>query len=164
MNSQVTFEENAERLKVVIPIQRNWPLLGLFSALLVVWLVMIGLVGRFLLAEPATWLVRLFALAWLLLWLWFGRSLWQRWQTFAAGREILFINREQLILRRPVSILGLTTVYDVKHVSPFYVSNKHHCPTFDYASQPVYFGQSLAAGEASHLVATLNSRYFPDKN
>ncbi|MEW5988654.1 MAG: hypothetical protein AB1791_18660 [Chloroflexota bacterium] len=157
----MTFEENAERLKIVIPIRRNWPLFSLFSTLLVVWLVMIGLVGRFLLAEPATWLVRLAALAWLLLWLWFGRSLWQRWQTFAANREILFINRQQLILRRPVSLLGLTTVYDMKHVSPFYVSDKHHCPAFDYAFQHVYFGQSLAASEANDLVTTLNGRFFP---
>ena len=66
------------------------------------------------------------------------------------------------MIRRPVSIFGLTTSYEFAHISPFYMSDKHKCPAFDYAYAHVYFGLTLETEEATELVADLNNRYFPD--
>jgi hypothetical protein len=158
----VVFEENTERLKVVLPAPRNWFLLGLFTVTLFVWVAM--LVGMFviLIREDFILVLTIMLVIWLLVWLWFGRILWARWQYYAANREILFVDEEQLILRRPVSLLGITQVYDMEHVSPLYYSDKHHCPAFDYAYQHVYFGNSLEEDEARKLIESLNGRYFPN--
>jgi len=40
------------------------------------------------------------------------------------------------------------------------MSEKHHCPTFDYGSQKVYLGTSLTQDEADRLIKTLNTLYF----
>jgi hypothetical protein len=100
-------------------------------------------------------------LIWLLIWFWFGRFLWTRWQYHAANRELLFIEPEQFIIRRPVSVLGLTWVYDIGHIERMYYSEQHRCPAFDYAYQHVYFGRSLARDQAEDLITQLNRRYFP---
>ncbi|MCI0395092.1 MAG: hypothetical protein L0332_26385 [Chloroflexi bacterium] len=163
VDTRVVFEETPARLKVVIPDKTNWLLFGLYSLALLVWLGMFVVVLRFLFQGPGNAVLAILLFLWSLIWLWFGRFLWGRWQYYAANREILFIDREQLILRRPVSILGLTTSYDRRHAGPFYYSDKHHCPAFDYAYQHVYFGHSLPAAEAQQLVKTLNARYFPDE-
>lgn len=88
--------------------------------------------------------------------------MWSRWQFQLADRELIFFDDKQLIIRRPVSILGLTTVYDIKHVGPFYYSERHDCPAFDYAFLHVYFGQGLEKEVARRLVGELNSLIFPD--
>lgn len=155
-------EEDQERLKIILPLKRNRLLLSLFSLLIVVWLAMTVAIIAAMLREHYTWLLNLMLLIWLGIWAWFGRVLWRRWQFFAAGREILFINHERLILRRPLSLLGPTDAYDMKHVTPFYRSDLHSCPTFDYAFQHVYFGQSLPVDEATQLIAALNRRFFAE--
>jgi hypothetical protein len=164
----VVFEQMEERLKIVLPEPRNWLVVGLFSLLLVVWLV--GLVWMLIFTfrdvmgagERFTFAFSVMMLIWLYIWYRLGRVVWDRWQYYVANREILFINDEELIVRRPVSILGLTDVYGMDHVSPFYYSDKHHCPAFDYGYQHVYFGHKLTEGEASALVGFLNGRFFPN--
>jgi len=99
---------------------------------------------------------------WLVIWLVFGRFLWKHWQYYAAGRELLFIDQEQLIVRRPVSILGLTSAYDMAHISPFYHSDTHNRPAFDYAYLHVYFGQGLTRQDSEQLVSKINQRWFPE--
>jgi hypothetical protein len=163
----IQFEETPERLKFSWPLRRQGFLLGLFSLTLLVWLVMlvgmaIYLVRDVMLAgERFSFVFSVMLLIWLAVWIWFGRVLWRRWQYYAANREILFINQEQMIIRRPVSILGLTDGYDMQHVSPFYYSDKHHCPVFDYGYQHVYFGHALPQDDAEKLVGALNGRFFP---
>lgn len=161
--SLIQFEERPEWLKVIIPGQRNRPLLALYTVCLLIWAVMLGWVVVYVVRNPGFDFVNIaLVVLWVLVWLWFGRILWARWQHNAADREILFINKEQLIVRRPVSLLGPTTTYDMKFVSPFYYSPTHHCPAFDYGYQYVYFGQGLAKAEATGLIGRLNSTYFPD--
>jgi len=159
----VQYDETPLRLKITIPIRVNWFLFALFSLLLAVWVVVLSLIMRFSLevVRFGFVLATLFLL-WLLVWLWSGRFLWNRWQYFAANREILFVEKEQLILRRPVSILGITTVYDFRHVTRFYYSDRHNCAAFDYTYYHVYFGHSLPAKDARMLVEQLNARFFPD--
>ncbi|MDX1616838.1 MAG: hypothetical protein R3300_21195 [Candidatus Promineifilaceae bacterium] len=162
MSEQVKFEANEGRLKVTVPIEVNPFLVALFTIALIAWLGMLILVGQFLFDEATSnFVLTVLVLIWLLIWLWFGRFLWRRWQYYAASREILFIDDEQLILRRPLSLLGSTTVYDRSHLSPFYVSERHDCPAFDYAYLHVYFGQSLNQEAARQLVDDLNRRFFP---
>lgn len=158
----VTFEENPERLKITLSLRQNWLIVGFFTVCLLIWA---GMLGKVVLSFFTTHyhLVLIIALVvWLGIWLYFGNVLWTQWQYYAAGREILYLNKEQLTLRRPVSWLGVTQVYDMKHVTPFYFSDKHACPAFDYAYQHVYFGQSLSLEEASPLLAYVNGRFFPN--
>ena len=77
--------------------------------------------------------------------------------------ENVFIDEEQLVIRRPVSILGLTWAYDLNHVSRLYYSKQHKCPAFDYAYLHVYFGRSLNEEQAQFVIGELNDRYFPDE-
>lgn len=162
-NKVVTFEESNERLKVVIPVRFNWWLFGLYTLGLVIWLAMLIAVLVYLLRGlSSSFVLTLILILWIIVWFWFGRFLSGRWQYYATKREILFIDGEQLILRRPVSIFGLTDSYDIRHVSPFYFSERHSCPAFDYAFLHVYFGQSLAQKQALELVEHLNQRCFPE--
>ena len=101
-------------------------------------------------------------LIWLVVWLLLGKFVWTRWQYQAANREVVFIDDEQIVIRRPVSILGITTAYDINYVSPFYYSDKHNCPAFDYAYMHVYFGRSISIQEAQQLIDQLNFRLFPE--
>lgn len=163
MNAQIEFEETPQRLKVVIPINVGWLPLALHTVALLVWVGMLVIVLVYLFGGRSnSFVLTTLLLVWLLIWLWFGRFLWRRWQYHVATREILFIDEEQLVLRRPVSLLGLTTAYDFQNVSPFYFSDKHSCPAFDYAYLHVYFGRSLPADQARELVAELNKRCFPE--
>ncbi len=158
------FEESPERLKVTIPVKVNWILFILHTFGLAVWLVMIWLVLSYLFQGLSnSFVLTVLILIWLAFWLWFGRFLFNRWQYYAANREILFIDEEQLIVRRPMSILGITNVYDINYVSPFYYSDKHNTAAFDYAYAHVYFGQSLDETAAKALIANLNERYFPEE-
>ena len=158
----IEFDEDLERTKITIFLARKWGYLALFSGSLVIWLVMLlGMLGYLIGGYSPRIVLTLLLLLWLAIWFVFGRFLWKRWQYFAAGREILFIDREQLIIRRPVSILGITNAYDMAHISPFYYSDSHNCPAFDYAYLHVYFGQGLSQGEAIQIVNEVNPLWFP---
>ena len=75
--------------------------------------------GHLRLAARLSFVLTVLVILMLLVWLWFGRRfIWRWWQYHMANREILFINKEVLIVRRPVSILGLTDAYDMNHLSP----------------------------------------------
>ena len=166
----IQLEETPERLKISWPLQRPWLLFGLFSLALVVWLVMLVWMSTFLVrdvmlaGERYTFVLAVMLIIWLLVWLWFGRVLSRRWQYVTANREIMFINQTELIIRRPVSIWGITDAYDMAHVSPFYVSEKFNCPVFDYGFQHIYFGQALPQDEAAALIGMLNGRFFPNRD
>ena len=164
----IQVEQTPDRLKIILPTKRNWPLLLLLSLLLVVWLV--GMVWGiiFTIRDAAlsgqrfAFIFTILLLIWLYLWYRVGKLLWKQWQFYAADREILFFEGERLIIRRPVSILGITDAYDMNHVSPFYMSKRHNCPAFDYGHRRFYFGQGLKKGEtATELVQALNELYFP---
>ncbi len=164
----LTFEQTAERLKVVIPLRRNWLLFALFTVSVLVWVAMALVVLVFIIRdvipqrERYTFVLVVMMLVWLVIWYYLGKVIWQQWQYYAADREILFIGQDVLMVRRPVSLLGITDAYDMKHVNPFYFSEKHRCPTFDYGSQRIYFGRVLSESDARSLIRFLNSRFFPD--
>lgn len=161
MTTNSKIEESEEKLKVTLPVERNAGIFALFSAALLVWIGMLIVVLTYLISGSSSSIVlTAILIAWVFVWLWFGRFLWNRWQYFAARREIIFVDSEQIIIRRPVSILGQTTSYDRQHVGEFYMSNRHSCPAFDYAYLHVYFGQSLGQKEAESLVAELNTRLY----
>ena len=162
----IQFEENKERLKVILPVKKHWVYLVLYTVMLLTWVGMFvfGLIftgrmafsgERFAFVFTVMLVVLLYALVRL------GRIVWGQWQYYAANREILFIHKEMLIVRRPVSIFGITTAFDRAHVTPFYYSDKHHCPAFDYGHQHVYFGQDLPPDPAGRLIGYLNARYQP---
>jgi hypothetical protein len=163
----IQIEENPERLKIIWPLQRPWLLFTLFTLALIVWAAMLVGMTIYLVrdviqaGERFTFTFSVMIIIWLLVWLWFGRVLSKQWQYVAANREIMFINTKQLILRRPVSIFGITDAYDMQHVSPFYLSEKQNCPAFDYGFQYIYFGRDLPQSEASALIEMLNGRFFP---
>ncbi len=163
---RITFDDQPEWLKVVLPLRRNWFLLALFSLALLIWVGMAGWMITFLVRDVITggqrfaFVLGVIVLLWLVIWYFVGRVVSRRWQYYVATREIIFINKERLIMRRPVAVWGLTEAFDMVHVRPFYISDRHHCPTFDYGNQKVYFGASLSAEEAQGLVKRLNTLYF----
>ena len=163
---QVSFAETPDRLKVTLPVHRNWVWLITLSLLLVLWTVGLiwGIIFTFrdiaFSGERYAFVFTVMLLVWLYLWYRLGKILWRQWQYYGASREILFIDQERLIIRRPVSILGITDAYDIAYVSPFFQSEEHKCPGFDYGNQRVYFGQGLSEEASQQLVNYLNKRYF----
>ncbi len=161
----ISFDETPERLKITVPDRIRWSLLIIYSLALATWMAMIFVVISYLLSGRSTSLVLSALLVlWLLVWLLLGRFVWTRWQYQAAKREVIFIDENQIVIRRPVSILGITTAYDIHHVSPFYISEKHNCPAFDYAYMHVYFGRSIDPDDAQQLIDQLNGRLFPEND
>lgn len=158
-----TVEETTDRLKITIPDRIRWPLFTIYTLAMVAWVGMIFIVISYLIRGQSSSLVLSAILVlWLFVWLLLGKYVWRRWQYQAAKREVIFVDAEQIVVRRPVSILGITTAYDIKHVSPFYISKKHSCPTFDYAYMHVYFGRSLSEVQGLLLIEQLNNRLFPE--
>jgi hypothetical protein len=164
----VTVEETPERLKVVLPLRRQWPFFLVYSVLMSAW-IGVTVWMLFLLFQTSRGQMGLFyfivwvliLLVWAYLWYRLGRFVWRWWQYYAATREILFIDPTLLIVRRPLSLLGVTDAYAMEHVSPFYYSEKHAAIAFDYGSRGGVFGQTLAQAQAQQLIAALNRRFFP---
>jgi signal transduction histidine kinase len=162
----VHFEQTEDRLKVVYPTQRKPVWLLVYSLLLVIWVV--GLIWGivFVLRDVAfsgerfAIVFTIMLLIWLYIWYRLGRIVWQQWQYYAARREILFLEKDRLIIRRPVSLLGITDAYDMDYVSPFYFSEEELCPGFQYGSRRIYFARGLDRESAKRLVSTLNDRQF----
>lgn len=163
----IHFEENSERLKIVMPVAQNWLLIGLYSVLLLTGLgLMIGcIIYFFQIASSGARFAFSFSC---MLIIFFGltyyltRYIFRQWQFMVANREILFINREELVVRRPVSLLGITTAYDMQHVRPFQYSSEYNATVFDYGSQPVLIARNLPPDQISPVIDYLNDRFFPD--
>lgn len=166
MIRNVHFEQTPDRLKVVLPIKRKWVWFILFTVLMILWV--IGLIWAvvFIIRDVAfsgerfafTFTVML--LVWLYIWYRLGKLLWHQWQYYTADREILFLEKERLMIRRPVSLLGITDAYDMNHVSPFFYSDEQQCPGFEYGHRRVYFGCDLSQAEGNQLVKAINKLYF----
>jgi hypothetical protein len=163
---RISFEDRPEWLKVTMPVQPNWFFLIIFALSLAIWVgmsiwMLVFLIQDVIIARPrAAFVLGTIVVVWLVIWYYVGRIISRRFQYYAAGRELLFINKERLIIRRPFFIWGLTDAFDMAHVRPFYVSEKHNCPTFDYGNQKVYFGAALTEAEKNGLLKTLNTLYF----
>lgn len=164
----VVFDDSGERLKVIIPLRRNAVYLGVYSVLLLVWLGatiwMLSLLfdtsrGQMTTTFLIVWVIIL--LIWAYIWYRLGRSVWRWWQYYMATREVILVDDEILIVRRPLSLLGVTDAYDMEHVSPFYYSEKHDAVAFDYGSRGGLFGSYLGRIEAGQLIAILNARFYP---
>jgi hypothetical protein len=168
---RISFEENDERLKVTIPLQRQWFFWLSYTAMLLLWLGAtgwgvatlwgifqtgnFGFEGLYLLAWFA--ILLLIALGWWYL----GSQVWRRWQYYTATREILFFYKDSLVVRRPLSLLGVTDGYAWAHVSPFQFDTKYNSVAFDYGSQRIPIGLTLPLAEAQALLGELNGRFFP---
>lgn len=164
----VEFDTVDERLKVIMPLRRKMPFLLVYSILLLAWTVatvwMLVLLFTTSLSELTTQFVVVWAiilLIWAYVWYRLGRSVWRWWQYYAAQREVLFIDKEILIIRRPLSLLGVTDAYDMQHVSPFYYQEEHKAIAFDYGSRGGLFGEGVARDQAQQLIRFLNGRFFP---
>jgi hypothetical protein len=163
----VTLEENVGCLKIVLPVQRQWVYLGIYSLLLVVWLGMavFGLIftGRMAFSgERFAFVFTLLLLVFLFVLYRLGQTIWRQWQFYVANREILFLFDDHLVIRRPVSLLGITTAYDRQYVRPFHYDEAQHSPSFEYGNRYVPFGLGLSRPDAGELVQFLNGRYFPN--
>lgn len=164
----VHFDTVDDRLKIVMPLQRKWPFLVVYSILLLAWIGVTGWMLALLFGASVSELSTQFVIVWviiLLIWayVWYrlGRSVWRWWQHYAAQREVLFIDQKILIIRRPLSLLGVTDAYDMEHVSPFYYSDRHGAVAFDYGSRGGLFGDGLSPQDAQRLINYLNRRFYP---
>jgi hypothetical protein len=168
MISQVHFEQTAERLKIVIPVRRNWPYLLIYSVLVFMWLGMMVwgsiFLGQILFSgQSYRFLFAAMIVIMLLVLFRFGRFLGRQWATYLTDREVVFVNQEELIVRRPVSIWGNTDVYDMQHVTPVYLAGDGDTLAFDYGNRHVYFGGGLTNEARQALLQFLNRTYFSTK-
>ena len=166
----VTFEEDPERLKIVLPVRRNWLLIALFTACLVAWVITLIIVLQFLIRDVLSaggrfaFIMTIMLIVWGVIYYYLGRMLWQRWQYVVANREIVFIYKDdQVIVRRPLSLLGITTAYDFEHVSPFYYDDQRKSLAFKYGQRLAHFGHALTAAEAQQVREYVNYRFFPEE-
>lgn len=171
MLSRISFEENAERVKVVIPLKRIWGYWLTYTALLIIWFAstfwgvrtLIGIIrsGRY--GFEGIFLFAWFAIIAIIavIWWYMGRNVWRRWQYYTANREILFFYKDKLVVRRPLSLLGITEAYIWEHVSPFKYDSKFNCPSFDYGTHRIPVGTTLNKSESEALIDHLNGRFFP---
>lgn len=167
MISDVHFEQTAERLKIVLPVRRKWPFLIIYSLLALAWVVMlvwgvIFLVQILFSGQSYRFLFALMIVILLLILLRFGKFLMRQLAQFLSNREVIFINREELIVRRPVSIWGNTDVYDMAHVTHIYEAESPRALAFDYGYRHIYVGEALAADARQALMRHLNQTYFPN--
>ncbi len=171
ITTQLQWDENAERLKIVLPLKRQWPALLAYTALVGVWVVGLGLFVSYLFNPPLPDTVstayrvgwRGLILVWLIVWGWvIGRFVLRWWQFYLAGREILFIHPSVLVIRRPVSLFGNTDAYDMRYISPFYRHERYPALAFQYGkTQHVLFALGVAVEEQTVLLNYLNHRFFP---
>lgn len=167
--NHVSYEHTPERLKIILPVKPSKPLIAVYSAILLAWVIITVGGAIYLFTIPTAHLTTTFKVLWVILlliwtyvWLRLGGIIWRYWQFNVANREIVYISAETLIIRRPVSILGLTDAYDRRHVGAFYYQEKYQAIAFDYGSRGGLFGQGLAETEAQKLIRALNQRYFPN--
>lgn len=166
MISDVHFEQTPERLKIVMPLRRKWLFLIPYSILAFSWMVMVVwglvyLVQILFSRQSYRFVFALMIIVLLLILLSFGKFLMRQWAHYLSNREIVFINREELIVRRPVSIWGNTDAYDMAHVTHFYQADKPLALAFDYGYRHIYVGEALTAAGRHALLQYLNQTYFP---
>lgn len=172
MTHRIVFEENEERLKVVLPLQKEWGFWLIYTILLLVWLGLTAAALRQFLAIvwsgyygfQGWYLFAYFVILLIIfaIWVWGGnRFIWRPWQYYTANREILFFYPDKLIVRRPLSLLGITEGYDWRYVSPFRFDPQENSLVFDYGTHRIPIGRTLPAGEAQALLHQLNQRFFP---
>ena len=174
-NTRIQFEETEERLKVEYPIEKNVLARIIYTTLAIAWFV--GLVVFvYLLFNPPTdrgigELPTSIAVAWVagvLLWLYIwirylGRMILRWWQFYLANREILFIDKNTIVIRRPVSLLGITDAYDRRYASPFSVHEQYEMIGFQYGNvRRILFGQTLPDSDRDALLRFLNNRFYPN--
>jgi hypothetical protein len=168
-SENILIEEEERWQKIIMPAEKSTPLFIFYSIAMILWAVstvwlIYQLFQPLSIDRPFTTnlVFRLIWISLLVTWYWFAkRFLWGFWQYYAANREILFINKEEFIIRRPVSLLGVTNVYDMKHIESLYYDDEKGSPTLQYGVQPVQFGQALSKQEGIELVSLLSHRHFP---
>lgn len=174
-NTAIAFEQDDERLKVVVPIKRNTLALAIYTILLVVWIIALFLFVYLLFRPPAArgidqmppslrivWVIGV--VLWLFVWIFsIGKRIWRWWQFYFSTREILIADEKMFIVRRPFSLLGITDAYDREHMAPFYESERHKCLSFQYGNvHHILFGTTLDQHERTSLITFLNQQLFPN--
>lgn len=176
-DTRIMVEKSDVRRKITLPLDRNWLAIIAYTALVLVWLVMAVIFLTSLFRPPALFNAesissgyrigwRALIIVWLLFWgRYVGRYLLRWWQHYLAGREILFFEHDDkiFILRRPVSVFGITNAFDMRHMRPFYFSEQHNAVAFQYGGVQHYLlGMGLTNSEAEKLINFVNERYFPN--
>lgn len=173
MLERITIEENSDRTKITVPLKRDWPFWITYTTMLIGWvggtiwslsaLLAIWQTGSYQQIDPA--FLAAYVIILVLLaggWYWVGKKVWRGWQYNASNREILFFYSDKLIVRRPVSLLGVTEAYDMQYVTPFRFDEKVSSLTFDYGTYRVPVGGTLSEEESSALGNIINDRFFPN--
>ncbi len=173
-DTQIELDETEERLRIVYPLKRNRVAIAIYVVLAAAWVVGLVLfvwwlffpaVDRQMGDVPG--LLRFFWVMGVVLWVYMwarvlGRRIFRWLQFNLAQRELLFISDESVMVRRPVSIFGLTDAYAREHVGRFYDNDEHDCLAFPYGNvKHILFGLTLDEAHRKTLLTYLNERYFP---
>ena len=167
---RIVFEENEERVKITIPLERQTMFWALYTTMLIAWIVGsiwgLSVVAGYIRAGDfgfdGVYLYAYFLILLTVAAIWFqiGRKVWKQWQYFSSTREILFFYPDRLIVRRPFSLLGVTDGYARQHISRFSMDSKLNCPAFDYGNYRIPVGMTLPPEEGEALISEINSRFY----
>jgi hypothetical protein len=149
------------------------------AAWLVGWCFGLVMAARALFLEPVD-APTLFLAAWLIGWTLAGGFALYVWLWTLAGREVLVLRPDSLVMKRDLRGLGRLKEYDLLHVKNLRVSpvpwNLYSWSggmqfwgvgggpvAFDYGSRTIRFGSGLDEAEARGIVKELRARHaFPD--
>jgi hypothetical protein len=185
------FEDEGTLLKISIPSRKNWLIISFFAAWLIGWAFgeittgaillkgVLALFSRFnpLPAESGSTPegVDLFLIVWFIGWtLGGGFALYAFfWQV--AGREVVEVSHNSVLLRREIFSLGRSMEYLAEHVKDLRVSPYDPKTSkwgrnmdyglaggflaFDYGAKTIHFGAGVDEAEAKQILQTIQLRY-----
>ena len=172
-------ETTLDGTRVVIPARRNWFLVLFIGFWLCGWLFGEVTVAATLLAGLTSGsgeFPSLFLVAWLGAWTVGGGFAFFMWLWNVMGREVITLERGELVTSRQVGPIGLPKRYDLSHVrnarvaaaptrsarSPYRgfgwpgFGGEHVAIAFDYGARTFHFGADLDEAEADYLLDLLD--------
>lgn len=169
-----TITEDADGLRIIVPIKRNIFLLGFLSLWLCGWFAGESAAVYQLLSGKMPVAGQSFLMVWLAMWTFGGGFAIYAWLNIATGREVIHVTKSELVIRREVLGIARPKEYDMAHVaalrtSPGIVFNPMDFKSglafwgisggaiaFDYGAKTYHFGRGLEEAEARQIVSVIH--------
>lgn len=165
-----TIHDDFATLRIVIPAPRNWPTIFIVGFWLIAWAAAEIFVGVLFLRGILAALTgspldvggvaaMLFLGAWLAFWTVGGGAALATWLWNLAGKEIVTVDGESLVIRKAVLGLGPAKRYAAAYVDRLRVSGDAGMLAFDYGGRTIHFGAGLTPDEAREVLARVAARF-----
>jgi hypothetical protein len=166
--------DEVSRLRVTIPVRRNWFLVFFLPVWLIGWVAGEVSVLTKVLNDPPSGGEGLFLIVWLVAWNVIGPLFTFFWLWNLAGKEIVTLDDEALTVRSALGPAGWTRNFDRHEVADVRVSPPATAEfrslawwpgggmiAFDYGARTHRFGGGLDEAEAKQVAAELRRRLEP---